>query len=39
MTTTLTNGDKAITVWCKCFIAVSSIPGCSVVVQVERTLG
>lgn len=29
----------SVTVWCKCFIAVSSIPGCSVVVQVERTLG
>lgn len=32
MTTTLTNGDKAITVWCKYFIAVSTIRAFSVVV-------
>ena len=29
MTTTLTNGDKSITVWCKCSIAVSNGGGTS----------
>lgn len=38
MTTTLTNGDKSITVWCKCSIAVSTGGDFSVVDVIPRAV-